>query len=104
MHHSILPVALTVALASIAVTTAAGVGYPAAFSCSLQGLQSAPKPMHLAPAQNCAGRLCFFQCAIVPAGNISAANFRREKFGTFSLYKQLSGKLSDLPVCAAYGV
>jgi hypothetical protein len=45
-----------------------------------------------------------FQCAIVPAGDISAANFRSEKFGTVSLYKQLSGKLSDLPVTATYDV
>ena len=45
-----------------------------------------------------------FQCAIVPAGDISAANFRSEKFGTVSFYKQLSGKLSDLPVTATYDV
>jgi hypothetical protein len=40
----------------------------------------------------------------VPAGDIDAANFRSEKFGTFSLYKQLSSKLSGLPECATYDV
>jgi hypothetical protein len=29
---------------------------------------------------------------------------RNEKFGTFSFYGQLSGKLSDLPVWATYSV
>jgi hypothetical protein len=50
------------------------------------------------------GRLRLFQYGIVPAGDINAANCRSEKFGTFSLYKQLSGKPTDLPVWATYDV
>src|SRR3954451_20724362 len=36
----------------------------------------------------------------MPAGDISAAIANNEKFGTFSFYGQLLGKLSGLPMCA----